>query len=119
MRAEITRGGWLAGGTAFLATAAVAHAVADAAHIAGGVVHTRPTRRRVPAQAVPALPLESGRGGWLLVTAGLLAAGAVMHAVDYAKEMVRELTEAPVPVGPPGVRAARRLTSEGGATVAR
>jgi hypothetical protein len=101
---EITRGGWFAVGVALVAAAAAAHAVSDAAHIADTVVHTEPVHGPMTASVDLTAPPESGPGGWLLVTAGLLAAGAAIRMAAGAKEIVKELIGS-VPIGSPSARA--------------
>jgi hypothetical protein len=85
---EITRTGWFVLGVASMAAAGAVHAVTGAAHIARDMV--RPVPAGTPAVPAAQTPV-SGRGGWLLFGALILAGGVFHQVFAGAAKAMREL----------------------------
>ncbi|MGW4159899.1 hypothetical protein [Streptomyces sp. NPDC004788] len=86
---ELGRVEWFAIGVTGMALAAVAHAAAGAAHIARETLRA-PTGGN-PGSDGSDFQADSGPGGWILLSALILASGAVYHFVSGVRTVVKEV----------------------------
>ncbi|GAA1076456.1 hypothetical protein [Kitasatospora arboriphila] len=93
---ELGRVGWLTVGVAGMALAGTARAVSQAGRIARGLLQSPPAQADgTPAAGGPDAQADGGPGGWILLAALLLAAGAAYHAVTGAEAVVKEILHGP------------------------
>ncbi|MFJ3788483.1 hypothetical protein [Kitasatospora sp. NPDC090091] len=87
---EITRTEWFALGVVTLTAAGAAHAVAGAANIARDMMRPQPAGGSVPPGGAAPLPV-SGRSGWILFGAMVLAGSLVYHIASDTEQILKEI----------------------------